>query len=172
MIGLQANRKPALEADGIAKARDILAFRRDRDQIRRAHDLARCRNHFRCQARGQRRKGCAITGIGQQPIAKATDRQAANGGEGCLVMAVLDQPRDLIRLIRDHAFREEMRERQISQGALRGDAFLSTFRSNAGQGIAGPKGCRAREQRLQIGEDIARCADMLREGHARPGAWG
>ena len=172
MIGLQADGKPTLEADSIAKARDIHAFRRDRNQICRAHDLGCCRHHFRCQARGQRRKGCAIGGIGQQPIAKAADRQAADRGEGCLVMAVLDQPRDLIRFIRDHAFRDEMRERQIGQGALRGDAFFSSFRGNAGQGIAGPKGCGAREQRLQIGEDIARCADMLREGHVHPGSRG
>ena len=172
MIGLQADRKPPFEADGIAKARDILAFRRDRNQIRRAHDLGGGRDHFWCQARGQRRKGCAIGCIGQQPIAKAADRQAADGCEGRLVMAVLDQARDLIRFIRDHAFRKEMRERHISQGALRGDAFLSTFRGNAGQRIAGPKGRGACEQRLEIGEDIARCADMLREGHAHPGAGG
>ena len=87
-------------------------------------------------------------------------------------MAVLDQPRDLIRFIRDHAFRKKMRERQIGQGALRGNAFFSSFRGNASQGIAGPKGRGAREQCLQIGEDIARCADMLREGHAHPGAGG
>ena len=60
-------------------------------------------------------------------------------------MAILDQARYLIRFIRDHAFRQEMRERQISQGALRGNAFLSTFGSNAGQSIARPKGRGARQ---------------------------
>ena len=111
VIGLQANGKAALQADGVAKPRDIDAFRRNRDQIRRAHDLGGRGHHFRRQAWRKRRKGCAIGGIGKQPIAKAANGQAADRGEGRLVMAVLDQPRDLICLIRNDAFRKEMGQR-------------------------------------------------------------
>ena len=80
--------------------------------------------------------------VGQQKIAQTADGQMRNRGESRFVVAVDNQPRDLVILVRDDGFVEKRGERQIGQRELRRDAFFAALGDQTGERVAAA--CRRR----------------------------
>ena len=122
MVGLQAHRQPAGQADRVAEAGDDPAFGGDRDQVLQAHDLADRGGHLRRQAGRAARPASAGVG-GEQALAELAHGQRGDRGEGDRVVGVDDQPGDLVGLVGDHRFGEDGRQRHVGQRHLRRDAL-------------------------------------------------
>ena len=90
----------------------------------------------------------------------------ADGREGRCVVRVDDQPRDLVGLVGDDLLGEKMRERQIGECELGGDALLGGLRGDAGEHVAAAQRRGLGQQFAQVGEAVARVADGVGEGHA------
>ena len=80
-------------------------------------------------------------------------------------MGVEDQPRDLVGFVRDDGLVEYVAERQIGQRALRRNPLGHVRGGDAGEHVARAQRGRARQQRLQIGEDVSGAAYCVRVGH-------
>ena len=165
VVRLQPRRQPPGQADGVAKARDHAALARDDDQILHAHQLADRGDHLRRQPRRERGERAGIGLRRQQPVAEITDRQVRDRREGRGIVAVEDQARDLVILVRDHGLVQEGRERQLGERVLRGDALLGRFRGEAGEHVAGAQRRGLGEQVLQVREAVARGAEGVGVGH-------
>ncbi len=97
--------------------------------------------------------------VGEKPVAKAADGQMRNGRKGRSVMAVDDEPGDLVAFVSDDGLVEERRERQVGERILRGDALLAGLRRDPGELIAAAQRRGLGQQRFEIGERIAAGAD-------------
>ncbi len=169
MVGLQAHRETAGQADGVAEARHHAAFARGQDQVLVAHQLAHRRHHLRGEAGGQTGQHRAVDLVRQQPVAKGADAERIDGRESGGIVAIDDQPRHLVRLVRDQGLLEKDRERQLSQGQLRRGAFLAAGGGDAGQLIAGAQRAGLGQQLPQIAEEVVADADAGGVTHAGTG---
>ena len=165
VVGLQAHGQPAGQADGIAEGGDDADATGNGDQILIAHQFRNRGDHLRHQARCQRRQRLCRRRIRQQPVAQTADGQAGNRAEGGGVMAIDDQPRHLVVLVRHQRLGEECRERQFGESEAGGDPLRIARSRHAGQHITRPQGGGAGQQRLQIGEDMAATGDGGGVGH-------
>ena len=107
MVGLQPHREPARQADGVAEARDHAALRRHHHQVLQPADLADRRGHLRREAGRERGEGLRRRRIRQEPVAKSADGEMRDRGEGRAVVAVDDQPRHLVALVRNDGIVEK-----------------------------------------------------------------
>jgi hypothetical protein len=82
------------------------------------------------------------------------DRRESRG-----VVAVDDQPRDLVGLVGNDGLVKEGAQRQVGQRDLCGDALLARFGGDAGERIAAAMRCCLGEQRREIGEGVAPRSD-------------
>ena len=140
MVGLQARGKTPRQADGIAKARHHAALGGHQHQILDAHELAGRGHHLRGQARRQGRQGRRVRGGGQQPVAQLAHREGADRRKGLRIVAVHDEPGDLVRLVRHHALRQETLQGHIGQGHLGPDALFLILGRDAGQDVSRTQG--------------------------------
>ena len=125
MIGLQPHRQPAGQPDGVAEARDHRAFRRHHHEILQPADLAHRRRHLRRdpgRERGERVRGRCVR---QQPVAQSADREMGDHGKRRMIVAVDDEPRHLVALVRNHLLGEEGRKRQVGERVLRRHALFA-----------------------------------------------
>ena len=159
MVGLQSGREPAGQADGSAESRDHPDLARDGDQILVAHQFRRGGDHLRRQAGCQRRDRRAVGLVQQQPFAKRPHRQVRDRREGGGIVAIDDQPGDLVLLIRDHRFVEEGAKRQVGEHVTRRNALLRARRGKAGEHVA-------RTERTRRGQHVAQALETV----ARSGA--
>jgi hypothetical protein len=94
---------------------------RHRNQILIAHQFADGGGHFRRQARRQRGQGGGVDLIGQEVVAQFSDGRRRDGRESVAVMALDNQPRDLVGFIGDQRFPQEGLQRQIGEDEARRD---------------------------------------------------
>ena len=158
MIGLQPHAKVARQANRIAKARHHPALFRHQDQILIAHDLAHCRRHLRRNAGGHLRQHGAVRLLAQQPVAKIADREVRDGLKGGGVVAIDDQARHLVLLVRHQRLLQECLERQVRQRDARRHALFGALRRHLRQIIAGTRRRSLRHQLAQIAKAIAALA--------------
>ena len=168
MIGLEANREPAGQADRIAKSRHDVAFRRYRHQVLQAADLGDGGGHFRADAWRQRRQNRRRRLVRQQPIAKAAHRQMGDRPEGGRIVSVDDQARHLVVFVWDHKVFEERAQGQIGERILRRHPRLLGRRRKSSQLIPASRRRGLSHQRCEIVEDIALTAQNCRIHGARP----
>src|SRR5205807_3896904 len=93
------------------------------------------------------------------PVAKATDGQARNRRERCLVMPVDDEPRDVVDLVSDDEVLEKRFQRHVGERVLCGDALFCALGGNTGKLVAAARRRRFGEKRLQIVEGIVSAAE-------------
>ncbi|MNV60730.1 hypothetical protein D3C71_1532050 [compost metagenome] len=166
VVGLQPCRQPPGQAYGVAQARGDLALARHLDQVLVAHQLGDRGHHLGREARRQRRERGAVDMVGQQPVTKATDIKTGHGSECLGIVAVDDQPRDLVGLVGHDHFLQELRQRHLGQRHLRGHALLGRTRRDFGQLIARAFGRSAGQQLRQAVEGMAAHANgLLVDGH-------
>jgi len=96
--------------------------------------------------------------IRQQEVAERSDRERCDRSEGLRVMAVDDEPGDLVILEGDHGFLEELIERNVRQRHPRRDHLLGTVGGNARQPVARAGRRGLGQQIAQILEHIARAS--------------
>ena len=164
MVGLQPHRQPARQADRVAEARHDAAFRGDGDQVLQPHQLADGRGHFRREA-GAQRGQCFRFG-GEQEFAEVADGKRGDRSERRRIVAVDDQPCNLVGFIWNDRFGEDGRQRHIGQRHLCRDAFGGGGRGEAGERIAGTERRRTRQQGAQVVEDVACAGECMGVGHA------
>ncbi len=112
--------------------------------------------HLRGEAGGERGEGFGGGFVGEQPVAEFADGEVGDGGEGGWLVRVEDEAGDLVGLVRDDRFVEEVFEGQVGEGELGGDAFLAARRGDAGELVAGAEWGGAGEE---VGEGFKRVAD-------------
>ena len=99
----------------------IAALARHRDQVLVAHQFADGGGHFRRQSRRQRSEGGGVDLIGQEMVAQFADGHRRDGREGGRVVAVDNQPRDLVGLIGNQRFLQKSFQRQVGEDEAGGD---------------------------------------------------
>ena len=137
MVGLQAHGEMAGQADRVAKAGDDAALARDQDEVLVAHQLADRRRHLRRDAGAHRCEACLVGGIRQQPVAKRPHVQVRDRGERRGVVAVDDQSRDLVGLVRDQRFVQEASQGHLGQAHPRRHPLHTGVGGNARQPVPG-----------------------------------
>ena len=165
MIGLQPHAHPALQADGVAKGRGHGAFLGDQDQVLIAHQLGDACGHFRRDPARELRQRLPGRGVGQQPVAEAADGQRRDGCKARRIVAVDNQAGDLVVLVRDNSFIEELLERDVGERHARRDHLLGAVGRNAGETVAGARRGRLGEQVAQIIEGVRGGIDGLAIDH-------
>ena len=108
MIGLQTGRETSAQAHSAAKPRNYTDFLCHQNEVLHAHDLRYSGRHLRCQSWRQSAQTVLVSRIAQQPITKATHSKMANSGKRGFVMGVDDEPSDLIALIGNQYFIQEV----------------------------------------------------------------
>ena len=78
--------------------------------------------------------------VGEQPVAETADGQVRNRREGRGVMAVDDQPGDLVVLVRDDDLVEKGRERHVGERQLRRHPLGGGVGGDPGQPVARARG--------------------------------
>ena len=166
MVRLQARGEPSGKPDGVPECCRDAAFGGDDDEVLRAHDLGHGSGHLRCQAG----RHCGQAGGRrpriEQPFPEFADRQMRYRREGGEIVAVEDQARDLVFVIRNKLVVQEGFERKIGQRDLGGDALDRALCRDAGQRIAGARRRGFGEERLEIGKAPAYTADRRVIRHA------
>ncbi|PAV66938.1 hypothetical protein WR25_17886 [Diploscapter pachys] len=119
VVGLQARRKTAAQAKGVAKTGDHANLLCDQHQVLHAHYFRNGSDHFGRQSWGERTQAVLIGGIAQQPVTKAADSQMTDWRKGLFVVCINDQPGDFVALVGNQYFLQEMLEFDIGQGHLR-----------------------------------------------------
>ncbi len=76
-------------------------------------------------------------------------------------MGVDDEAGDVVRLVGDDGFGEEVASGTVGQGHLGGDALAGRGGGEAGQRVAGAERTGAGEQGAQIREAISRAVDRM-----------
>ena len=152
MVGLQPGRHPPAQAHGVAEAGDHADLLRHQDQVLHTHDLRHRRRHLRGQPRRQGTQRGLAGLLAEQPVAQAADGQVSDRGEGRRVVAVDDQPGDLVVLVGDQRLVEEVPERDVRQRHLRGDPLGVAGGGDAGQLVAGTG-------RAGLGHDFAQAVE-------------
>ena len=106
--------------------------------------------HLRREA--GRERGEALGGgvVGEQPVAEFADGERTDGREGGGIVRVDDEARDFVGFVGDDLLVEEMRQRQIGEGELRGDALLGGCGGDAGELVAGARGRGLGQQLAQV----------------------
>ncbi|MNG18310.1 hypothetical protein D3C84_1023650 [compost metagenome] len=90
----------------------------------------------------------------------------ADHGEGLFVVGVDDQSGDFIGLVRNQHFLQEVSQRDVSQGHLRGDALAIVKGGDAGQEIPGTRRAGLGHDLFEAGEAVGLGADgMGKCGH-------
>ena len=158
VVGLQPGRQPAGQAERVAERRDDTDFARHRDQVLVAHQLRYRSDHFGGQAG---RHGGDLDAIDrQQPFAELPDGHRRDRREGRCIMAVDDQPRDLVGLIRDDEIAEEHRQRQVGEAIACRHPRLGGRSGDPRQHIAGTQWRRRRQQPGEVGEAMPGAAEI------------
>ena len=152
--------------DRIVETRHDANLARHGDQILVAHQLGDGRRHFRCEAGRDRAERLLRRFIGQQPVAKCADRQGAHRRERRCVVRIVNEARDFVVFVRH----ERVVPRNVASGtsasAMRAATRSSPdLRRKSRQPIAGAIRRRARQQRLQIVEDVAVSCRSSAVGH-------
>ena len=86
--------------------------------------------------------------VGQQPVAESADRQMSDGSESVPVVAIDDQPCDLVGFIGNDCLIEKCLERQIGERVSRRDAFFAALRRHDRELIAAAQRRGFGQQRL------------------------
>ena len=167
MVRLQTGGEAPWKAEGRAERGHHPALARDGDEILVAHQLRHARDHFGRQAG---RDGCQGGGIGlacEQPIAKIPDGHAGKRREGRCVVAVDDQPRDLVLFVGNEMLGQERLQRQVGQRIAGRDPLCVGASGKAGEFVAGAVRRGRGEKSPQIREAMARAAEILSISHVR-----
>ena len=166
MVRLQPHREPPGQADRVAEARDDAALARDGDQVLDAHQLADRGDHLGREAGAQR--GQRVRFGGEQQLAELADGERGDRRERRRVVAVDDQPGDLVGFVRNHRLGEERRERQVGQRHLRRDALGRAMprrarraRRRSGTASRAPAACAGRRRRSVCRRACARRSSGL-----------
>lgn len=163
VVRLQAGGEPAAKAEGVAEAGDHADLLRHQDQVLDTHDLRYRRCHFRRQARSQGAQAGLVGGVAEQPVAEAADGEMGHRGEGVALVGVDDQAGDLVVLVGNQRLVEEVFERDVGQGHLRGDPLAVVARRDAGEEIAGARGAGLGHHVLEAVEAVGFAADAMGE---------
>ncbi|MNS90716.1 hypothetical protein D3C72_1247780 [compost metagenome] len=137
MIRLQPHAESPRQAEGIAKTRDDPALLRHQDQILIAHQFTHCRRHFRRNACSYPCQHRAVRLLAQEPIAEIPHRKVRYRRKGQRIVAIDNQPCDLVMFIRHQQLLEKGFQRHIRQRDARRHAFFCTVRRHLRQIIAG-----------------------------------
>jgi hypothetical protein len=98
------------------------------------HQLGyRCR-HLGSNPRRYAGKGVAIYTRTQQPIPEVANRHVADWSKRIAIVAIKNEPRDFILLIRHQCFLKKARERNVGESHLSGHALLFRGSPNTPQG--------------------------------------
>ena len=136
VVGLEAHRHRARQADRVAEARDHAAFAGGEDQILVPHELADGRSDFWRDAGRQRREALGRRVLGKQPLTKRPHREVRDRRQRRRVMAVADEARDLVRFVGRQRRRDDLRQWNIGQTELGCDVLLSGGGGDAGELVA------------------------------------
>ena len=154
VVGLQAGGQPPRQAQRVPKPRHHSALARHQRQVLHPAKLAHRRHHLRRQARRQGGQGGAVGSVAQQPIPKIPHRQVRHRRKSSAVVAVHNQPRHLVALVRHHSLIQKSRQRQLSQRHLRGHTLLAAGRRHTRQTVARAQRRSAGQQRAQVVKHI------------------
>lgn len=163
VVGLQPGRQAPAQAHGAAEPGDHADFLRHQHQVLHAHDLRHGSGHFRGQPGRQGAQAVFVGFLAQQPVTQATHGQVADRGEGLGIVGVDDQAGHFICFVRDQCFIEKVRQRNVGQRHLRGDALGVVAGRHACQAV--PGACRAGlgHHFLEAVEAVDQMADRVYE---------
>ena len=97
--------------------------------------------------------------VGEEPVAQSADGEVGDGGERSAVVAVDDEARDLVGLVGNDGLLEDAREQHVGERVLRRHPLFARRRRDAGELIAAARRRGFRQQRLEVGEDVAAARD-------------
>jgi len=159
MVGLQPHRQPARQPNSVAKTRHHRTLRRHQHEILEPADLGDRRRHLRRDAACERGELWRRRRVGEEPVAQSTDGEMRDLAERRAVVAVDDEARHLVGLVGNDGLREDACERHVGERVLRRHALFARRRGDAGELIAAARRRRFRQQRLEVGEDVAAARD-------------
>ena len=137
VVGLQAAAEGAGQADGGVAVGGDADFGCRIDQIQVAHELAHGGNHLGGQAPGDMANLSLRGVLRQKPLPQPGDGPAFDALINRLVEIVLDDAGDLVFFVGNHGILPQIRQGQLCQHGLGGDALFGVFRRNTGQLVAG-----------------------------------
>lgn len=136
MVGLQACAQSTGQADGGAESGRVGDGAGDGDEVLVAHQLGDRGHHLRgqtgCERRQLRASVLTCRGV-EQPVAKPSDGQVREGFERRRVVAVDDQPGDLVVLVGDQDVVQESGQRDVGEHPLRGGTLAVRVRGAPGE---------------------------------------
>ena len=151
MVGLQAHRHAPRQADGVAEARDDLdtcCAARIRSWLRMILETAATISGVSPGASRASTSVVAASDSSQSrnsPTVMCDDRREGRG-----IVAVDDEPGDVVVLVGDQRLVEEALQRHVGQRHLGGDVLLGARRRDAGEHVAGARRRRLGHQLLQV----------------------
>jgi hypothetical protein len=167
VVRLEARRQAPRQPERIAKAGDDATLRGHRDQVLQSHDLGDGGRHLGGDPGGQRRERRAVGGRREQPFAEPAHGEARDPGKGGRVVAVQDQARHLVRLVRHDGVLEEIRQRHLGERDLRHRPLDFSLCRDPRQDVARAQRRGLGEQLAQRRDDISGAIDHGRVAHAR-----
>ncbi len=165
MVRLQPHRQSAGQPDGVAEPGGDPALRRHRHQVLQPHDLADRGDDFGRQAGAQR--GQVFRRRGEQVLAEVPDGLGGDRGECGSIVRIQDQPRDLVGFVGDQRIGQNRGQGRVGERHLRRHPLGGGIGGQSGERIARAERRRPRQQRAQVGEDVACAADAVRPGDDR-----
>ena len=139
MIRLKPRREPRAHPERGARARDDADLRGNRDAIETRRQLRDRGSDLAGEAASGARDIFAGRGVIKEPFAQLADGAIFVAREFGAIEAVVDNPRHLVALVRNHRIVAQIVQRQIGQDHLGRDAFALGPRREARQLVAGAR---------------------------------
>ena len=128
------------------------ALFRDQDEVLVAHDLRHGRGHLGGQAGGKMGQLLRSHVEGQEPISEFSDGEGRDGSKSFRVVGVHDEARDFVVLVGNDRLFDEMRQRDVGERELGGDAFFGGVGGDARELVAAAFGRGLRHKLAQGAE--------------------
>ncbi len=148
VVGLQPDRQPLRQTDGVGRVHDDPDLSRRVDQIQVGHQLGAGGDHLAGEAARQAQQLGAVGGVGEHVLAQLRHRPGLHAVVDRPLQIVEDQARDRVGLRRDDRVLVQLGQRHLGQHALGGDPLGDAVGGQAGQPIA-------RLLLVGLGEDLA-----------------
>ena len=173
MVGLEPDRESPGKPDRGTEGRHVRTLRRDEDEVLVPHDLADRGDHLGRESPGNVRQVGRRRLVRQQPVAELADGHRADRRERVVALLVVDQPRDIVDLPRDHRLVEEGRQLDVGEAVLGGDALLLRRCRDPGEFVTRAPRRRPSQHRAQVREAVrpAGEGDAARPRHAGRPPW-
>src|SRR5271165_6235231 len=124
MVGLQARREAAGEAERVARCGDDANFRGDRDQVQVGAELGDGGGDLSGDAAAGHEDSVAGGGVVEQPFAELADGLGAHGGESFAIERVVNYAGHFVAIVSHDRIFAQVVQGEIGEYGFGGDSFL------------------------------------------------